>query len=251
MRRLIQLLGLSLLLSTAATAQGTTDEDALVEELLQGTDDLTRGDSSTSTMTMQVKTSRYERTVKMQSWTQGTERSLIRILAPAKEAGIATLKIDDNIWNYLPKVDRTMKVPASMMSGSWMGSHITNDDLVRESRLSEDFDYAITARPEGGEGYWMIELVPKPDTPIVWGRITVKIRADKIPEELAYYDEDGELIRSMFYEDIADISGRKVPMTMRVVPADKPEEYTVITFQDLAFDVDIPDETFSLQALRR
>lgn len=244
MRRLIS--ALLLTLSTAAFA-----DDPTIAELLAGTDDIARGNSSIAVMVMEVKTARYERTVKMKAWSEGTDNSLIQILEPAKEAGISTLKVGDNIWNYLPKVDRTMKVPAGMMSGSWMGSHISNDDLVKESRLSEDFDYEITEQPTGDTGRWVIELVPKEDAAVVWGKIVAVIGADRIPVEIAYHDEDGELVRTMTYSDVREIGGRTIPTRFTVTPADKPGEYTSISYDSLEFDVDIPDSTFSLQALRQ
>ena len=114
-----------------------------VEEILKKADDLFRQDHSIMEMEMYIKTDRYERKMKMQATSLGTEKTLIKILEPAKDAGMCTLKVDENIWNYLPKVDRTMKIPAGMMGGSWMGSHVSNDDLVRENRFSEDFDTNI------------------------------------------------------------------------------------------------------------
>lgn len=236
---------LGLLLSSAAFAA-----DPTIDELLNAADDIQRGESSHATVTMQVKTDRYERTMKMESWAKGTEQTLIRILEPAKDAGVATLKVDDNIWNYLPKVDRTMKVPAGMMGGSWMGSHFTNDDLVKESRMSEDFDGVITGRPEQG-GAWVIELTPKPNAPVVWGKVVVRINPDKIPTKIEYFDEKGALVRTMLFEDIREMDGRKVPATMTLQPADKPDEFTRFTYVDIDFDTDIPDSTFSLQALKR
>jgi len=251
MKRLFTLLigaGLAASLSSPALAAEPT-----MEELLNATDDIARGDSSIAVITMNVKTERYERTVTMKAWSRGTEESLILIEAPAKEKGTATLKVEDNIWNYLPKVDRTIKVPASMMGGSWMGSHFSNDDLVKENRLSEEFTGEITAKPadESPEGVYKIELTPKPDAPVVWGKIEVEVRADKIPVETRFYDEKGELVRTMSFEDVKDYSGRMVPARMRITPADKPGEYTEVIYDSLEFDAEIPDSTFSLQALRR
>jgi outer membrane lipoprotein-sorting protein len=242
------LLGLLSLSMPAAHA-----EEVTIEELLNATDDVTRGESSVATITMNVKTSRYERSVTMKAWSKGTEKSLIQILEPAKEKGTSTLKVEDNIWNYLPKVDRTIKVPASMMSGSWMGSHFSNDDLVKENRLAEEFTGEITQRPEEGdaEGIYKIELTPKPDAAVVWGKVLVQVRADRIPVDIQYYDEKGELVRTMTFDDVRDIDGHMVPARMKVLPADKPDEYTEIVYQELQFDVDIPDSTFSLQALRK
>ncbi len=222
-----------------------------LEELLESTDDMTRGASSEAVVQMHVKTAQYERTMKMRILSSGAERTLIRILEPAKDAGIATLKVEQNIWNYLPKVDRTLKVPAGMMSGNWMGSHFTNDDLVKESRLSDDFTATIKSRPkDNAEGAYVIELVPKPDAPVVWGSIVATIRADKLPISVAYNDEKGAAVRTMLFSDYREFDGRKAPGTMKMLPADKPGEFTEFIYESLDFDVVIPESTFTLQALK-
>ena len=248
MRRALTLPLLALLAGAPALAG-----EPSVEELLDATDDVTRGTSSVAEVSMRVKTARYERSMRMKVWSKGTEQSLIVIESPAKDEGTATLKSGDNIWNYLPKVDRTIKVPAGMMSGSWMGSHFTNDDLVRENRLAEEFTAEITGRPEGEDpsGIYRITLTPKPDAPVVWGQLQVEVRADAIPVAIRYYDEDGALVRTMRFLDVRAIDGRTVPARLRVEPADAPGEYTEITYEDIDFDAEIPDATFSLQALRR
>jgi outer membrane lipoprotein-sorting protein len=222
--------------------------DPTVEELLNATDDVLRGESSKANVEMHVKTSRYERTMKMETWSQGTEKSLIVILSPAKDAGVATLKVGDNIWNYLPKVDRTMKVPAGMMGGSWMGSHFTNDDLVKESRLSEDFSWTEPAKNAAGN--WLLVLTPNSDAAIVWGSLEVEVTPDKMPVSIRYKDEDGELARTMTWEDIQDVQGRKIPMVMKLIPANKPDEFTKISYSEMTFDIDVPESTFSLQSLK-
>lgn len=201
---------------------------------------------------MQVKTDRYERTMEMEVWSRGTEESLIRILAPAKEKGVSTLKVGDNIWNYLPKVDRTLKIAGAAMSGAWMGSHISNDDLVKSSRLAEDFTWTVSQEPgPDGTGSWVIELVPRPDAPVVWGKVVVQIRHDKQPEQIAYFDEKGRLVRTMRFLQIQEMSGRTFPTVVRVEPADAPGEFTQIQYQQMEFDIELPDRTFSLQALKR
>jgi hypothetical protein len=226
-------------------------EDPTVEELLEGTDDLTRGAHSTARIQMQVKTQRYERTVVMQAWSRGTDHTLIRILSPARDAGVATLKVKDSLWNYLPKTDRTVRIPAGMMSGSWMGSHVTNDDLVRDSRLSEHYTYTVTTRPHDGVGVWTIDLVPKPEAPVVWGKVTAVIGADKLPEQMRFYDGRDTLVRTMTWSDVQQIGDRRIPTTFRVQPSDKPEEYTEVRYLELDFDTPVPESTFSLQALKR
>lgn len=234
-----------------AAAQADVSEDR-IRELLEETDDMHRGESSHGKLTMHVKTERWERELTMESWAQGEDKSLIRILSPAKEAGMATLKVEDNIWNYLPKVDRTMKVPAGMMSGSWMGSHFTNNDLVKASRMAEDYTFELTEQPsEEGSGQYVIECTPKPDAPVVWGKVVVKLTADEIPSEITYWDEQGELVRTMTFSDVRESDGHRYPARMKLVPADEPGEFTEVIYEELEFDVDIPDTRFSLQALRK
>lgn len=232
-------------------ASAADDVAAEVEALLKRSDDLFRGVSSHAVMEMQVKTERYTRAMKMETWAKGTENTLVRILEPAKDAGVATLKVGDNLWNYLPKVDRTMKVPAGMMSGAWMGSHFTNDDLVQESRLSDDFTFEVAERPSGGQGRWVVQLVPKPDAPVVWGRVEHEIGADDLPVATRYYDEKGALVRTMTFEEVGDLGGRRIPRVMRLTPADKPEESTVVRYVSLDLDANVADSMFSLQALKR
>jgi len=233
---------LLLTISTPALA-----EEPSIEELLDATDDINRGESSITTIEMQVKTARYERTMSMQAWSRGEENSLIRILSPAKDAGTTTLKVDEDMWNYLPKVDRTMKIPQGMMSGSWMGSHFSNDDLVKSNRLADEFTYVNEGLVDG---VYTIVCTAKPDAPVVWGKVVVKVRADKIPVEVAYYDEEGTLARTMTFSDVRDFDGRMVPATMTLIPADKPEEFTRVTTVEADFDVEIDDRIFTLQALK-
>ena len=226
-------------------------EPTLVE-LLNAADDVTRGESSRAKIEMQVKTRRYERTMQMEAFSMGTDKSLVRILAPAKDAGISTLMVDDNIWNYLPKVDRTMKVPGAMMSGSWMGSHFSNDDLVKANRLADEFDGEITQRPgDNDQNAYEVTLVPKPDAPVVWGKVVLRVTPELLPVDITYYDEDGSLKRTMRFEEVKDFGGEKIPSVMTLIPADKPEEFTRIVYLELDFDVKFDAQAFSLQALKR
>ena len=235
---------IGLLLTVPCTAFAA---EPTIKELLDATDDVNRGQSSTSTIEMQVKTKRYERTITMQSWSRGEEDSLIRILSPAKDAGTTTLKVGDDMWNYIPKIDRTMKIPPGMMSGSWMGSHFSNDDLVKSNRLSNAFTYEKESLVDG---VYTIVCTAKPDAAVVWGKVVVKVRADKVPVEVRYFDEDGELARTMTFSDVQDFDGRTVPATMLLKPADKPDEFTRISTKSLDFDVQLNERTFSLQALK-
>jgi outer membrane lipoprotein-sorting protein len=221
-------------------------------EIIDRVDRMLRGDSSHGTFTMEVVTENWDRSMTMEVWSLGTDYSLVRVQAPRREAGTATLMADNDIWNYLPRVDRTIKVPASMMGGSWMGSHFTNDDLVQESRLVDDYDIAITFDGErDGMRVWEITLTPKPEAAVVWGRVEYTVRqADVLPVTVLYYDEDGEVARSMEFKEFERIGGRTMPRLMDMRPADKPEERTTMRYDDIEYDVDIDESFFSLRTLQ-
>jgi hypothetical protein len=221
-------------------------------EIIDRIDRLLRGESSHGTAVMEVATENWERSLTMEIWSLGTEYALVRIVAPAKEAGTATLKAGDDIWNYLPKVDRTIKIPASMMMGSWMGSHFTNDDLVKDSRLVEDYEIEIAFEGErDGVEVWDFVLTAKPEAPVVWGRIEYRVRKkDLMPVWAKYFDDEGNLARTLGFEDFRTVSGRTVPLLMNMRPADKPNERTTVRYTGLQFDVSLERSFFSLQNLK-
>ncbi len=237
-------------LATVAVAETQTQPDPL--EIINLVQDVYRGDSSHGVATMEVVTEHWAREMTMELWSLGEDYSLVRLRSPAREAGTATLKADRDIWNYLPKVDRTIKVPASMMGGSWMGSHFTNDDLVQESRLVDDYDIDLTFTGErDGVAVWELTLTPKPEAPVVWGRIEYRVRqSDTVPLQVAYYDEDGALARSMVFSEFRDFGGRLLPGLMDMRPADKPDERTTMRYEELEFDVGLDESFFSLRTLQ-
>jgi len=232
-----------------ATAQSS---ELTADEILDKVDDLYRGDSSQGTMTMTIKTEHWTRELTLEYWSLGKEKSLFRILAPKKEKGTATLKCDRDIWNYLPKVNRTIKLPSSMMSQSWMGSHFTNDDLVKESRFTDDYTFEKSFDGErDGQNIIEITCIPHEDAAVVWGKVIVIVEQDSfIPLEISYYDEDMELARTMRFSDVKDIGDRKLPVSMIVIPADKPDESTEVTYDEINFNVEIDEEFFSLRNLQ-
>ncbi|HAK55235.1 MAG: outer membrane lipoprotein-sorting protein [Vicinamibacterales bacterium] len=243
------------ILTAAAVALGLVapQTDLTPKEIIERVDRVMRGDSSHGVSQMNIVTEHWERELVMEMWSMGTDYSLIRVRSPAREAGTATLMADKDIWNYLPKVDRTIKIPASMMSGAWMGSHFTNDDLVKESQLIEDFDVELTFDGErDGVTVWEFRLTPKPEVAVVWGHIDYRVRqSDYMPLWARYFDEDEELARTMRFSEFKDLGGRTVPTVMDVIPADKPNERTRVIYESIEFDIDLDRSFFSLQTLQR
>ena len=235
-------LWLALLLPQAAPA---LDLPALIREVEQQY----HGTSSHALTTMQVRTVNWERTLEMEAWSLGRDYFLVRILEPAKERGVATLKRDREVWNYLPKVDRTIKVPPSMMGGSWMGSHITNDDLVKASHVDEDYTFRLL---EEGPGHWLIECLPRPEAAVVWGKIVYRLRKQpRVPEQIDYFDEEQQRVREIRFDDVRKLGDRIVPLKLTVTPLDKPGEQTVLHYRDLAFGVPLDQGYFNLRSLQQ
>ena len=236
---------------TAAAAAEEPPRNA--RAILDRVDDLFRGNSAHGTMTMTITTAHWTRTLSLEFWSRGTDKTLVRILAPTKEKDTATLRVGNELWNYLPKVKRVIKLPWSMMSASWMGSHFTNNDLVKESRMAEDYTFEQSfAGPRDGEEVIEIACLPKPDAAVVWGKVIVRVRrSDDLPLAIPYYDEKMQLARTMTFSDFKTLGGRLLPSKMTVVPADAPSESTLVSYDSIEFDPPLDDEVFSLRNLQR
>jgi len=219
-----------------------------MRELIREIEDQHTGRSSIATMEMSVRTEHWERTLSMKAWSLGRDHFLIRILSPVKEKGVATLKVDKEVWNYLPKIDRTIKVPPSMMGGAWMGSHITNNDLVKAAKIDEDYTFELLAEDDTT---WRVDCIPKPEAAVVWGRIIYTVeKARRVPIVVDYFDEEQEKVRTMTFDQVRTIGKRTLPLRMTIVPLDKPEESTVFTYSDIAFDMPMEESFFTLANLQ-
>ncbi len=231
-----------------ARAENTPDVNTIVEKM----DRLYRSDTSYGDVEMLIKTEHWERTLRMDIWSEDLDRTLIHINSPKKDAGIATLRKKTEMWNYFPKINKVIKVPPSMMMSSWMGSDFTNDDLVKESSMITDYHSRIFTPEDANPDYYYIELIPKKDIPIVWARIVLVVRKhDYIPVEESFFDEKGRNMRVMEFSDIKNFSGREIPSVLVMRPLNKPDKKTVIRYIDLKFNIKLKADTFSLRNLQK
>ncbi|MEP0822983.1 MAG: outer membrane lipoprotein-sorting protein [Ignavibacterium sp.] len=222
-------------------------------EIVKRSEDLVRGESSRGSFRMTVVTPEYSRTIIMDSWWKGTDKALIEIKSPPREAGNKTLKVGNELWMYLRNTETTIKVPPSMMMQSWNGSDFTNDDLVRESSMADDYTMEIAGEDTvGGAPTWIIDLSPRPTAPVVWGRIRHWVRkSDYLPARTEYFDEKGTLVRTMLYSDFRRFGGRVLPGKWRMLDNLEEGEYTELEYLSLDFDVNISDRMFSFRELER
>lgn len=221
------------------------------ERIVRGIDELYRSRTSEALVEMEVVTPNWRRTLRMRIWSRGMEDTFIRILEPKKEAGFATLRIGNEMWNFLPKTGKVLKVPPSMMMSSWMGSDLTNDDLVKEFTFVESYRFEMIA-PEAPEpGLLYVKCVPKEGLPIVWGSVVLAVREDGLlPVWERYYDEKGRLARDVVFRDVRTFGDRTIPSTLELVPRTKEGHKTVLRYIEAAFDIRLPPDTFSLRNLR-
>ena len=241
---------LSTLILTAIILLAVRPSFALdVEALVRQVEQQYMGASSRAQTTMMVKTSHWERSLEMEAWSLDRDYFLVRIIEPAKERDVATLKRFREVWNYLPKVDRVIKVPPSMMGGSWMGSHITNDDLVKANHIEKDYNLRLI---EETDTYFLVECLPKADAAVVWGKIVYRInKTPQVPEQIDYYDEEMVRVREIHFDDVQQIGDRIVPMRLTVLPLEKPDEQTILHYRELVFDLPLDENYFSLRNLKK
>ena len=220
-------------------------------EIVRAAIDYWRGTSSVGEMTMTIHRPDWERSMSMRAWTQGDDRSLVRVTAPKKDKGNGTLIDDDNMWSYSPKINRVIKVPSSMMGQSWMGSDFSNKDISRVDDIIDQYEHSILGEEEqDGHTIYQIESIPHEDAAVVWGKEILKIRDDNVLVEHSFYDQDDELVKVLVSLEIGDMGGRVVAIRQRMNKVDEPDEWTEITIDAMDYDLELRDSLFTLSNLR-
>lgn len=242
---------MTLLLGLFAISAFAQDID--IKEIVRKSDEKFRGTSSTGTFSMTIQRPTWSRTISMKSWALGTEYSLIYVTAPAKEKGQVFLKRGNEMWNWVPTIERMVKVPPSMMMQSWMGSDFTNDDLVRESSIVKDYTHKLLG-DETIENYpcYKVELIPLENAPVVWGKVLMWVsKQDFLWLKAEFYDEDGVLVNTEILSDIKKMDDRVIPTRMEMIPADKKGQKTIMIFEDTKFNVPLKEDFFSIQNMKK
>lgn len=223
------------------------------QEIITKAEDQLRGNSSEATISMTVVRPDYTRNVSFKSWALGEEYGLTLITAPARDRGMAFLKRGREVWNWQPSIDRSIKMPPSMMMQGWMGSDLTTEDLVRQNSLLNDYDHALLADSEaGGVVCYVVALTPKAQAAVVWGKILMYIgKSDYLQYKTEFFDEDGLLVNTVTGKSPKRFGKRTVLTELEVLPEGKPGQKTIFRYEALEFDVDVKEDFFSLQNLKR
>ncbi|MBT4968800.1 MAG: outer membrane lipoprotein-sorting protein [Bacteroidetes bacterium] len=222
-------------------------------EIIEKADAKHRGISSYGEMSMTIVRKNWTRTVEMKSWTKGSDQAMIYITSPVKEKGQVFLKRGKEMWNWMPSIDRMIKIPPSMMMQGWMGSDFTNDDLVEQSSSVKDYKHTLLGKSKVREVLcYKIELIPKEDAPVVWGKIIMWITVDGFDTWAAeYYDEDNELVNVEKAYDIKTMGDRTIPTRIEIIPVGKKGEKTILQIIVMKFNEKLEDDFFSQQNMKR
>jgi len=219
------------------------------KEIAERVDKNMRGETLSMKMSVKISSFGHTRTMKMQTYSEGNKKSFVKTLYPPKDKGITFLSLNNQMWQYVPKIERVIKIPPSMMLQNWMGSDITNDDMVKQSSIVEDYTPKIIKR----EGKLVtVELTPKEDSAVVWGKIISVVDTTHYTNvKDTFYDEEGEAVRTFSYSDVKQFGAYYAPTIWRIEPLGKEGSFTEIKIEDVVYDTKIPSHYFKKSALKR
>jgi len=223
------------------------------KEIVKKADDNMRGKTSQADITIKIIRPTWSREMTMKAWSKGDDYSMILVTSPAREKGTVFLKRIKEVWNWIPSIERTIKLPPSMMSQSWMGTDFTNDDLVKEASSVSDYDHKLLGKETIlDKDCYKIEMIPKPSAAIVWEKVIVWIDSeDFLQLKAEFYDEDGELVNIMNSSEVKEVGGRKITSKIEMFPVDKEGNSTVIMYNDIIFDTPINDNFFTTRNMKQ
>jgi outer membrane lipoprotein-sorting protein len=221
-------------------------------EIVKAADEKVKGLSTQATVTIRIVRPTWQREISLKTWSKGDAYALILVTAPAKDKGMVSLKRDKEVWNWMPSIERTIKLPPSMMTQSWMGTDFTNDDLVKQSSIVTDYIHSLEKDTViENLSCYKIVMTPKPEAAVVWGKIVIYIsKKDYMQLRAEYFDEDGYLINIMSGSKIRNLGGKMLPSEMEMIPVDKPGQKTVLIYNTLVFDVPIEEDFFTVQRMK-
>jgi len=231
----------------------TIAQTKTAKEIIIAADKKMQGESNRGELTMKIIRPKWEREVKFKTWSKGKDYSITLITYPAKERGQTFLKRRNDMWSWNPVIGRMIKLPPSIMSQGWMGSDYSTDDILKESSIVVDYNHSIVGTEiiEGRE-CWKIEMLPKEDAAVVWGKLIKWISKEGMLQlKSEYYDEDGYLVKTEIAKDVKIMGGREIPTLIEIIPEDDPGNKTVLIIDKIEFNVEIEDGFFSQQNMKR
>ena len=215
--------------------------------ILKQSEEKIRGVKSSYTeMIITVVRPKWKKEMTMKGWSVGEDYFTSVVLSPAKEKGTVFLKRENEVWNYVPSIERTIKLPPSMMMQNWMGTDFTNDDLVQRSSITDDYTNTIIGEETIDDlDCWIIQLIPKEDAPVVWGKLIMWIdKKDYMQLKTQFFDEYDDMVNVMNSKIIKNFGGKKLPSVIEFEPIEKEGNKTIVERLIWKFDIDINERFF-------
>lgn len=242
-----------ILLLLSATLFSLNAQTITAIDIIRKADEKFNGEkSSMMVMTMTIIRPTWQRSVEFKNWSLGKDFALTLITAPAKDIGQSFLKRGTEMWSWNPSINRLIKLPPSMMSQGWMGSDYTNDDILKESSIVNDYTHEIVGSEViAGRDCLKIRMVAKEDAAVIWGHQFRWIdKKDFLVLKAELYDEDGEIVRTETGSEIKTMDGRVIQTKIELVPAEEPDNKTIIEIKEMKFNISIQESFFSQQNMK-
>ncbi len=245
----IILLGLTSVTQAASCPSKSKD----ASEWVKYADSQMRGSSSDGKLTMDIETPEWKRTMEINAKVSGKDKSIVFIEAPAKEKGMGTLRLEMKMWNYLPKLRKTVTISPSMLLSSWMGSDFSNDDLLKASSMPDDYHHKFLADEKmNGETYKIVEHTSKDNSKVIWPKILVYYNPkDCLPRVQKYFNNGGNLVRTLTLSEIKKMDGHEIPTFMVMQYENEKNKKTTLRYNSMDYDINFSDKTFTLQNLSK
>jgi outer membrane lipoprotein-sorting protein len=223
------------------------------DEIIKKADEKFNGEkSSYMVMMMTIIRPTWQRSIEFKNWSLEKEYALTLITSPAKEAGQTFLKQGKEMWNWNPSISRLVKLPPSMMSQGWMGSDYTNDDILKESSLVNDYTHEITgSETVAGRDCYRIRMVAKENAAVIWGhQIRWIDKKEFLVLKAELYDEDGLMVRTETGSEIKTVDGRTIQTRIELIPTEEPGNKTIVIIKDIKFNIQLKESFFSQQNMK-
>ena len=244
---------LMLVLGLISLSAQETMETMDAKSIIERSDNKLKGKTNAAELKMTIVRPTWKREMQLKTWAKGDDYGLILITAPARDKGAAFLHREKEIWNWQPSIDRVIKLPPSMMMQSWMGSDFTNDDLVKQSSMVDDYSHELLGKEnQEGRSCYKIEMIPHEDAAVVWGKLIMWIDVEEYMQmKVEFYDEDDFLVNTMYGKNVKEMGGKILPSLLEIIPADKEGHRTMIEYLSLEFEVPLKESFFSVQNMKR
>lgn len=253
------LVKIMVLMIAAALPVGTMAAGLTGDEILKKVDGILEAESTIMEATMTTVDAKgvsksSQMIIYVKKGADGKNRTLIHYLSPAVDKGTKFLSLGNvnQMWMYLPKVEKTIRIAGSMVKQSMMNSDFSYEDLMDRSNFSEFYTAQVLGNEAiDGENCYVLELKAKKGS-ANYRRLKLWVRQDNfIPAKEEFYSGSGKLIKVSTQTGITTMDGRLVPTRITFKDLDQKGHQTILIIENFRFKADIPERYFTTRFLEK